>query len=69
MDITEDERKSGYSHDLAKASFNFDHQNTFNLLDAPGNSRYVQEMIKGIALADVAVLVVSAKKSECCIEN
>ena len=63
MDITEDERRSGFSHDLARASFSVE-RNTFNLLDVPGDPKYAQEMIKGASLADFAVLVISAKKSD-----
>lgn len=36
LDITEDERKSGHSHDLAKVSIKLE-KTTFNMLDVPGN--------------------------------
>ena len=71
MDITEEERKTGCSQDMAKAVFRNQEQ-LFTVLDAPGRKNYTQTVIQGCAMADVAVLVVSAKKCEqksCCDDD
>ena len=54
---------SGCSAELAKCSFT-DQDNVFTLLDAPGQISKVSELMEGAAIADTAVVVVSAKKCE-----
>jgi translation elongation factor EF-1alpha len=68
MDVTEDERKAGCSHDIAKACIS-NQDNMYTLLDSPGLESYRSKVINGAAMADIAVLVLSAKKCEdkCCI--
>ena len=36
----------------------------FTILDAPGHKSYVPRMIEGAAMADIAVLIISARKGE-----
>lgn len=68
MDVTEEERKSGCSHDIARVTIPND-DNVYSLLDCPGLENYQNKVIGGAAVADIAVLVLSAKKCEekCCI--
>ena len=49
--------------ELAKESFTYK-GTCFTVLDAPGRQQLTSEVIKGSALADTAVLVVSVKKQE-----
>ena len=41
----------------------------FNLIDLPGNFHYIKNIIKGISLADVAVVIVTAENENIEIEN
>lgn len=70
MDISEDERRQGCSLEMAKAIFS-SQDNVFTLLDTPGQESLARTVIDGAALAEIAVLVVSAKKFEFkqCLEN
>ncbi len=63
MDTYEEERDKGKTVDIGKASFSTPHRR-FTLLDAPGHSGYIPNLLLGACQADVAGLVISAKKGE-----
>ena len=63
MDTYEEEREKGKTVDIGKASFSTPHRR-FTLLDAPGHSGYIPNLLLGACQADVAGLVISAKKGE-----
>ena len=63
MDTYEEEREKGKTVDIGKASFETPHRR-FTLLDAPGHSGYIPNLLLGACQADVAGLVISAKKGE-----
>jgi peptide chain release factor subunit 3 len=62
-DLTEDERSKGKTQECSVASFETENKR-ITLLDAPGHSAYVPAMLTGAAQADVACLVISARKGE-----
>jgi signal recognition particle receptor subunit beta len=61
VDITEEEKRQGHSIETAKIVISEPDQ-VITIFDTPG--RYVQENVKWAPMAEVAVLVVSAKKCE-----
>jgi translation elongation factor EF-1alpha len=65
VDIIDEERKHGHSIETSKVTV-CEPDQVFTILDTPG--RYIQEILKFAPLAEVGVLVVSAKKCEkkCC---
>ena len=63
MDTYEEEREKGKTVDIGKASFSTPHRR-FTLLDAPGHSGYIPNLLLGACQADFAGLVISAKKGE-----
>ena len=63
MDTYEEEREKGKTVDIGKASFETPHRR-FTLLDAPGHSGYIPNLLLGACQADFAGLVISAKKGE-----
>ena len=63
MDTYEEEREKGKTVDIGKASFTTPHRR-FTLLDAPGHAGYIPNLLLGACQADVAGLVISAKKGE-----
>ena len=63
MDTYEEEREKGKTVDIGKANFTTPHRR-FTLLDAPGHSGYIPNLLLGACQADFAGLVISAKKGE-----
>ena len=63
MDVSDDEKAKGKTVEVGRAQFDTPTKK-YPIFDAPGHKNYVPNMIMGAALADVAGLVISARKGE-----
>mmetsp|Transcript_25745 Transcript_25745/g.40163 ORF Transcript_25745/g.40163 Transcript_25745/m.40163 type:complete len:464 (-) Transcript_25745:58-1449(-) len=63
MDVTEDERDRGKTHEMGSAYFETEAKR-YTILDAPGHKCFVSSMIGGASQADVAILVISSRRGE-----
>jgi peptide chain release factor subunit 3 len=63
MDTNEEERAKGKTVEVGKAFFETELKR-YTIFDAPGHKNYVPNMIQGASQADIAILVISARKGE-----
>ncbi|RKP25856.1 P-loop containing nucleoside triphosphate hydrolase protein [Syncephalis pseudoplumigaleata] len=63
LDTGAEERNKGKTVECGRAFFETD-KRRYTILDAPGHKNYVPSMIGGVSQADIAILVISARKGE-----
>jgi len=63
LDSTPQEREKGKTVEVGRAYFETG-KRRYTILDAPGHKTYVPSMISGAAQADIAILVISARRGE-----
>ncbi len=62
LDASQEEKERGYSIDMGFGAFKTSDV-SITLLDTPGGDEFVEEMYKGIPVADLTLLVVNAEKA------